>query len=118
MSMYTDEYSTARIRRLGIRNLQTDDYLMVFAVIWYTVLCVALNNVVWGGGSNLMTDEDVKNLTPKIHAEREAGSKWVFVSEHSFVLAIWSMKACMLVIYARITYALPLPLTCVWLNLC
>ncbi|GAB1208728.1 hypothetical protein APSETT445_007480 [Aspergillus pseudonomiae] len=77
----------ARIRRLGIRNLQTDDYMMVFAVIWYTILCVSLNEVVIVGGSNLMSEEDIKNLTPGLKADRVRGSKWVFVSEHSFVLA-------------------------------
>ena len=81
---------------------------MMFAVVWYTILCVALNEVASGGGSNLMDEDDIKNLTPKIHAEREAGSKWVYVSEHSFLLAIWAMKSCMLVIYARITYVLSL----------
>ncbi|KAJ5883502.1 uncharacterized protein N7473_010388 [Penicillium subrubescens] len=96
----------ARIRRLGIRNLQVDDYLMMFAVVWYTILSVALNSVATGGGSNLMTDEDKANLTPKTHAERERGSKWVFVSEHAFILCIWSLKACMLVIYSRITEGL------------
>ncbi|KAF4212735.1 hypothetical protein CNMCM5878_000754 [Aspergillus fumigatiaffinis] len=96
----------ARIRRLGVRNLQVDDYLMLFAVLWYTLLCVALNQVASGGGSNLMTEEDRANLTPAIYAERVKGSKWVFVSEHSFVLAIWAMKACMLVIYSRITEGL------------
>ncbi|KAB8230093.1 uncharacterized protein BDW43DRAFT_286747 [Aspergillus alliaceus] len=93
----------ARIRRLGIRNLQMDDYLMVFAVVWYTILCVALNEVVIVGGSNLMSEEDRQNLTPAIKADRVKGSKWVFVSEHSFVLSVWAMKACMLAIYARIT---------------
>ena len=87
-----------------IRNLQVDDYLMVFAVIWYTILCVALNQVANGGGSNLMTDEDIANLTPSSYAERVRGSKWVFVSEHAFILCVWSCKACMLVIYARLTY--------------
>ncbi|KAL4871325.1 hypothetical protein BDV12DRAFT_164615 [Aspergillus spectabilis] len=96
----------ARIRRLGIQNLQSDDYVMVFAVIWYTVLCVALNQVASGGGSNLMTQEDIDNLTPEIHDERVKGSKWVFVSEHAFVLAIWAMKVCMLIIYSRITEGL------------
>jgi hypothetical protein len=99
-------HSVARIKRLGIRNLQTDDYLMMFAVFWYTLLCVALNEVSSGGGSNLMTAEDIANLTPAIHAERVRGSKWVFVSEHSMILTVWSCKACMLVIYARITYVL------------
>lgn len=83
---------------------------MVFAVVWYTILCVALNQVASGGGSNLMDDKDIEDLTPSIKAERERGSKWVYVSEHAFVLAIWAMKSCMLVIYARITYeTTPLP---------
>jgi hypothetical protein len=96
--------SVARVRRLGIRNLQVDDYLMMFAVVWYTILSVALTSVATGGGSNLMSDDDIKNLTPTTHAERVRGSKWVFVSEHAFILCIWSLKACMLVIYSRITY--------------
>lgn len=77
---------------------------MLFAVLWYTILCVALNQVASGGGSNLMTEEDKLHLTDSKIAERVRGSKWVFVSEHSFVLCIWALKACMLVIYARITY--------------
>ncbi|EAW07314.1 uncharacterized protein ACLA_020210 [Aspergillus clavatus NRRL 1] len=96
----------ARIRRLGFLGLQADDYLMLFAVVWYTLLCVSLNQVASGGGSNLMTDDDIRNLTPETHAERVRGSKWVFVSEHSFILSIWAMKSCMLVIYARITEGL------------
>lgn len=79
---------------------------MVFSIIWYTILCVALNEVANGGGSNLMTDEDIANLTPNSYAERVRGSKWVFVSEHAFILCVWSCKSCMLVIYARLTYVL------------
>ncbi|KAJ5131455.1 uncharacterized protein N7515_007494 [Penicillium bovifimosum] len=97
---------TARIRRLGLRNLQVDDYLMLFAVVWYTLLCIALNQVASGGGSNLLTDEDKANLTEENIEERVKGSKWVFVSEHSFILCVWSLKACMLVIYSRITEGL------------
>ncbi|PWY90119.1 UbiD family decarboxylase [Aspergillus heteromorphus CBS 117.55] len=96
----------ARIRRLGWQNLQSDDYVMLFAVVWYTLLCVALNQVAHIGGSNLMDEEDIKLLTPSIKADRIRGSKWVFFSEHSFLLCVYSLKACMLVIYARITEGL------------
>ncbi|PGH00654.1 hypothetical protein AJ80_09145 [Polytolypa hystricis UAMH7299] len=98
--------NTARIRRLGIRGFQADDYLILVAVAWYTLLCVSLNQVVSGGGSNLMTDEDKRNLTPEIKAERVRGSKWVFVSEHAMVLTLWCLKFCMLIIYRRITNGL------------
>lgn len=53
-----------------------------------------------------MTDEEVAQLTPQIIAQRVKGSKWVFVSEHAMLLTIWSMKAAMLVLYARITEGL------------
>jgi hypothetical protein len=79
---------------------------MLFGLVWYTILCVALNEVATGGGSNLMTEEEKKTMTPSIHADRVRGSKWVFVSEHAFVLCVWSCKACMLVIYSRITEGL------------
>ncbi|OGE46931.1 hypothetical protein PENARI_c086G04173 [Penicillium arizonense] len=65
---------TARIRRLGNRNLQVDDYLMMFAMVWYTLLCVALNQVASGGGSNLMTDKDRLHMTPQNKAERVAAN--------------------------------------------
>lgn len=59
-----------------------------------------------------MTPEEIATMTPKIHADRVAGSKWVFVSEHSMILTIWSLKACMLIIYARITYVFLCASTC------
>jgi hypothetical protein len=75
---------------------------------FYTLLCVSLNQVVSGGGSNLMSEEEIRELTPESHAERTRGSKWVFVSEHAMILTIWTLKAVMLLLYARITYAFPL----------
>ncbi|RDL40255.1 Uncharacterized protein BP5553_00234 [Venustampulla echinocandica] len=97
---------TARIRRFGIRGLKIDDYAMVNCVIWYTLLCVAFNQIKFGDGSNLMNDDEIAALTPEIKASRIAGSKWVLVSEHSMLLAIWSTKVCVLVLYASITEGL------------
>lgn len=70
------------------------------------MLCVALNQVVTLGGSNLMDEYDIQHLTPTLKAERVAGSKFVYVSEHSAQLNSWTLKSCMLVLYARITYVL------------
>ena len=95
--------SVARIRRLGIKGLQLDDYVMINGFIWYTILCVSFNQIASGGGSNLMTPEDIAALTPEITEDRIRGSKWVFVSEHSMILTIWSMKICMLLVYTRLT---------------
>ena len=77
---------------------------MIQGTFWYTLLCVSLNRVASGGGSNLMTDDDIAALTPEITADRIAGSKWVLVSEEAMLLTVWSMKVCMLLIYGRMTY--------------
>ncbi|KFY86437.1 hypothetical protein V500_07626 [Pseudogymnoascus sp. VKM F-4518 (FW-2643)] len=97
---------TARIRRFGIRGLKLDDYAMANGVIWYTILCVAFNQIKFGDGSNLMEPDEIAALTPEHRASRTAGSKWVYVSEHSMILAIWSTKICVLVLYAGITEGL------------
>lgn len=93
----------ARLRRFGIAGLKVDDYFMINAGFWYTLLCVAFNKIASGGGSNLMTEMELAALTPESHRERVAGSKWVFVSEHSMIMCVWSCKVCMLVLYAAIT---------------
>jgi len=93
----------ARIRRLGILGLQLDDYAVAFGGIWYTILCISFNKMLTSGGSNLLTPEEIEALTPESIDARVEGSKWVFVSEHAQLLTIWSMKAAMLCLYARIT---------------
>lgn len=95
--------SIARIRRLGVRDLQYDDYFVAVGAIAYTMLCVAFNQMVTGDGSNLLTEEEIEALTPESIESRVIGSKWVFASEHAMLLTIWSMKAAMLALYARIT---------------
>jgi hypothetical protein len=93
----------ARCRQIGVRGLKTDDYVMINGLVWYTLLCVALNQIAHGGGSNLMSADDIAALTPESTKERIRGSKWVFVSEHSMLLTIWSMKACMIMLYTKLT---------------
>ena len=91
---------------MGIRRLELDDAFILFGLFWYTILCVSFNQIATGAGSNLMTPEEEAALTPQSTADRVRGSKWVFVSEHAMLLTIWSMKAAMLVLYARVTEGL------------
>lgn len=76
---------------------------MTFAWIWFTVLCVSLNKIVGGGGSNLMSAAEEAALTPSTISAHIEGAKWVFISEQALVLTVWSLKGCMLYIYFRIT---------------
>ncbi|KAF3481076.1 uncharacterized protein GIQ15_03835 [Arthroderma uncinatum] len=92
----------ARVRRMGVRGLQSDDYLILSSVVWYTLLCVSLNEITMTGGSNLMTAEDIRKLTPYTTAQRTKGAKWVFVAENAMTMTIWTLKACMIILYHRI----------------
>ncbi|EZF28578.1 UbiD family decarboxylase [Trichophyton interdigitale] len=94
--------SAARIRRMGIRNLQLDDYLILCVVVFFTLMCVALNEIILAGGSNLVTAADIAHLTPESKQRRTRGAKWVFVAEHAMILTTWTLKACMIVLYRRI----------------
>lgn len=102
-SLSNTEFRTERIRRLNIKGLKADDYVMINGLVWYTILCVAFNQIASGGGSNLLAPGELGTLTPENIEERIRGSKWVLVSEHAMVLTVWSMKACMLMLYASIT---------------
>ncbi|KAK5240738.1 hypothetical protein LTR16_010235 [Cryomyces antarcticus] len=98
----------ARARKLGgVRNWQIDDWIAFQTIFWYTLLIVSLNKVVFGGGSNFMSSDELAALTPETKAERINGSKWVLVSEEAMIMAIWSCKVCMVIIYRRLTYEIP-----------
>ncbi|KUJ15431.1 uncharacterized protein LY89DRAFT_558244, partial [Mollisia scopiformis] len=96
----------ARIHRLGIRGLQVDDYLMMLAGGLYTALIVCLNVISGGGGSNLYLPEEFSTFTPLDIQERIKGSKIVIVSEQAMLNVIYTIKACMLIMYSRLTLGL------------
>lgn len=105
-SKLTCLFSYARIHRLGFRGLAIDDYLMVAAFSCYTALVVCLNLVVAGGGSNLFPPEEFSTFTQEDIDERIKGSKIVVISEQAMLNTIYTIKACMLIMYTRLTMGL------------
>ncbi|KAF2118445.1 hypothetical protein BDV96DRAFT_386512 [Lophiotrema nucula] len=95
----------ARWRRAGsVGLLAPDDWIMITAVpALYTTLIVCLNLIAGGGGSNLYPPEQFATFTPDDIQERIKGSKIVVVSEQAMLNVIWSLKVCMLFMYARMT---------------
>ncbi|KAI5374636.1 hypothetical protein J4E82_006691 [Alternaria postmessia] len=89
-----------RVRSL--RGFAADDWMMITAVpLFYTGLIVCLNIIATGGGSNLFPPEQFSTFTQKEIDERIKGSKIVVISEQCMLNVIWSLKACMLFMYAR-----------------
>ncbi|KAL1657316.1 hypothetical protein SLS61_000362 [Didymella pomorum] len=84
--------------------MAVDDWLMVTAVpLFYTGLVVCLNIIAQGGGSNLFPPEQFSTFTQEEIQERIKGSKIVVVSEQCMLNVIWTLKACMLLMFARMT---------------
>jgi hypothetical protein len=72
----------------------------------YTVLIVCLNIIADGGGSNLYPPGLENTFTPQDIEDRIYGSKVVVVSEQAMLNLIYTIKACMLIMYARLTLGL------------
>ncbi|OCK83826.1 hypothetical protein K432DRAFT_290209 [Lepidopterella palustris CBS 459.81] len=92
-----------QIRKRGFRNLWLDDYGMLMAAGWYTVLIVCLNVIATGGGSNLFLPDQFATFSEVDIKERIKGSKIVLVSEQGMLNVIWTLKGCMLFFYYRLT---------------
>ena len=67
-----------------------------------TVLIIAMN-IVATKSSNLIDPNDTTELTPENIQERIYGSKMVLIVEQMQIATIWLMKACLLIMYGRLT---------------
>ncbi|KAF2153644.1 hypothetical protein K461DRAFT_113982 [Myriangium duriaei CBS 260.36] len=94
----------ARIRKLGFRGLQIDDYLMISALGWYTVLLVFDNGLARSAGSAIpIPGEDLSLLSDTDIIARQNGAKITLVMEEAMVNTLWTLKACLLLMYSRLT---------------
>ncbi|KAF8858590.1 hypothetical protein BDZ45DRAFT_704668 [Acephala macrosclerotiorum] len=92
----------ARYIRLGFK-WQIEDYLMVLAAAWYTTMCVTNIAIIQGGGSSLYLPGQFETFTAADIADRIKGSKIEFASEMCMLNTMYTLKACMLLIYFQLT---------------
>jgi hypothetical protein len=87
----------------SVKKLQIDDWLMVLASVTYTTFLVTIN-IVANHNSNLLPPGfDVSSLTFEETKEREFGSKLILVVEICQCVTVWLTKACLLIMYYRLT---------------
>ncbi|KGO75881.1 hypothetical protein PITC_033270 [Penicillium italicum] len=91
----------ARYKRLKF-HFQIEDYLMFLAIIFYTAFVVT-NIEITNYGSTLYEPGQFETFTAHDIELRVLGSKIEFASEHCQVCTIYCLKACMLLVYFRIT---------------
>ncbi|KAH9888680.1 hypothetical protein F4778DRAFT_773491 [Xylariomycetidae sp. FL2044] len=89
----------------SFKNMGVDDYLMVLVMIFYTVVLVGVQILSYTP-TNLMNPEDHIELTPESIKIRIYGSKIVLVVEQMQLAATWLIKACLLIMYSRLTTSL------------
>jgi hypothetical protein len=89
----------------GPKGLQYDDWIMgIFVTTCYTVLIVLLNLEASSNSNLLPPGFDISTLTPQNIADREYGSKMVIIVEQMYICLIWACKACLLILYHRLTH--------------
>lgn len=127
--MLTGPRASRRLLLGSLKKLQVDDGLMIFAMVWRrsdhprhlhirtiyyinpiqitdTVLVAAMN-VVSRTNSNLIDPNQPITLTPDVISERVLGSKMVLLVEQMQIVTIWTVKACLLIMYGRLTSVAP-----------
>ncbi|XXH01068.1 hypothetical protein Hte_007419 [Hypoxylon texense] len=101
----------ARVKAVGFRRLQADDYLVWVGVTFYAVetsLAYSVGAVAQGLANNGMTDEQRATLSPDSaeYRTRVIGSKIQLAGWSSYSVLLWSLKASLLVFYMRLTAGL------------
>ncbi|KAI1847906.1 hypothetical protein JX265_001912 [Neoarthrinium moseri] len=89
----------------SITKLKVDDYIMLFTVVCHTVLTVGVR-VLSYTPTNLIEHPEGMTFTPEEYATREFGAKMVVVVEQFQMALIWSVKACLLIMYSKLTTSL------------
>ncbi|KAL4770625.1 hypothetical protein BDW60DRAFT_208999 [Aspergillus nidulans var. acristatus] len=96
----------ARLKVVGIRNWQGDDYFSIVALIFWTAELTMLELIGQYGTNIGLSDEERAAVTPEQTARLVAGSKCLLAGWTCYVTLIWSLKACMLFFYNRLTLGL------------
>jgi hypothetical protein len=88
----------------SIKSLQLDDWIMsLFVTVAYTALIVCANKYIKAQSNLLPPSFDIDTLSANDLQRREFGSKMVVVVEQAHIAVIWSCKACLLMMYHRLT---------------
>lgn len=98
----------ARLRQVGIQNFEADDYLMLLAIIPYTIetaLAYTVGAQFKGLTNSGMTDEERKALSPDSdeYGWRVGGSKIQVAGWVMYASVLWVIKAALCAFYFRLT---------------
>ncbi|KAK5136907.1 hypothetical protein LTR08_001829 [Meristemomyces frigidus] len=85
------------------KRFQLDDYVMGCILCFYTALIPTINIVRFSSSNLLPPGFDVAGLSQQDVHKREYGSKLILVVEQCQIVSIWGAKACLILMYMRLT---------------
>ena len=100
----------------NLKNLKIDDWLMVVTVAPYTVLLVVINIVAHTSSNLLEPGTNLATMSQEERDERVYGSKLILVVEQMQLVTIWLVKACLIILYHRLTYVCSIDAQRLWLT--
>ncbi|KAI0580434.1 hypothetical protein Ptr902_10694 [Pyrenophora tritici-repentis] len=103
-----------RLHRGSWKLLQADDYLILVAMATDTVLITIMHEVAKTSSNLIPPGDDVSKYSEAEIHTRIYGSKLVLVVEQMQLITIWLVKACLLIMYNRMTMVLPQHKIVIW----
>ncbi|EME79312.1 uncharacterized protein MYCFIDRAFT_50841, partial [Pseudocercospora fijiensis CIRAD86] len=95
-----------RLRTAGWRKFAGDDYMSIVVLACYTADAITVT-ITYLEGSNVdYTPEQISRLTEDQVDRVVYGSKMELFAWYTYATLIWSLKACMLFFFNRITFGL------------
>lgn len=85
-----------RIRTVGIKNFQGDDYLSLVVLACYTSDAVAVKEIQFHGSNVDWSKDEMLAMTDQERRWITHGSKLQFLCWYTYPTLMWALKGCML----------------------
>ncbi|KAK8876747.1 integral membrane protein PTH11 [Apiospora arundinis] len=98
-----------RLKMVGFRGLQPDDYIALWVFVVYTSVSVVGHVLILDAGgkhTSQLSPQDRINLPESDYALFEYGTKLFLVGETLYMGVVWSLKLCMAFFYRRLVRGL------------
>jgi len=95
-----------RIRTVGIRNFDGDDYISLAVFLCYIADAITVDLTYHLGTNVDFTESEFEAMSASDLNEVVLGSKLQLLAWYSYTALIWTLKACMLFFFSRLTAGL------------
>jgi len=83
-----------RLRTVGLRNFQGDDYIALLVLICYTGDALTVSYSYWLGTNSDFTPEQLAKFDDEQLRRITIGSRLELTAWYSYTLLLWALKGC------------------------